>query len=373
MGVGRYAEAASPPEAAESLQEGSMRHIGVDLHKLAFTACFLEEDDSQHLATFPLTPEGLAAFRAQLVATDKLALEVGQNAYFFHDQVRDAVGEIQLVSPYQFAVIAKSTKKTDRHDARALARFLKLGCLPTVVMPDDRIRELRQLFTAREAFVKVSRQLKNMGHAALVRNGVTSRKSDFASGVGRRRLGLLQGLRPSDRRILDSVLRQLEAVEAELIELERAIIRAGKNLPGLKRLLQVRGLGLVAAIGVLSEIGDIARFASAKQLVSYSGLATAVHQSGGTERYGHITKQGRKRLRGFMVEAVLSLARNPAPNPLVDFYQRKKKEKGTGKAICATARKLLATIYVLLTKGLDYWFLEERLYQTKLRALAAAA
>jgi transposase len=373
MGVGRYAEAVSPPESGGiSLQEGSVRHIGVDLHKLAFTACFLDEDDSQQLATFPLTAEGLAAFRTQLLATDQLALEVGQNAYFFHDQVRDAVAEIQLVSPYQFAVIAKSKKKTDRQDAKALARFLKLGCLPTVVMPDDRIRELRQLFTAREAFVKVSRQLKNMGHAALVRNGIASRKADFASGVGRRRLGVRQGLRPSDRRILDAVLRQLEGVEAELIELERAIIRAGKNLPGLKRLLQVRGLGLVAAIGVLSEIGDIGRFASAKQLVSYSGLATAVHQSGGTERYGHITKQGRKRLRGFMVEAVLSLVRNPGPSPLVDFYQRKKKEKGTGKAICAAARKLLATIYVLLTKGLDYWFLEERLYQGKLRALAAA-
>ena len=74
-----------------------------------------------------------------------------------------------------------------------------------------------------------------------------------------------------------------------------------------------------------------------------------------------------------MVEAVLSVVRNPGPSPLVDFYQRKKKEKGTGKAICAAARKLLVTIYTLLTKGLDYWFLEERLYQTKLRALAAAA
>jgi len=56
----------------------------------------------------------------------------------------------------------------------------------------------------------------------------------------------------------------------------------------------------------------------------------------------------------------------------VDFYQRKKQEKGAGKAICAAARKLLTVIYVILKKPLDYWFLEERLYQKKLKQLAAA-
>jgi hypothetical protein len=69
------------------------------------------------------------------------------------------------------------------------------------------------------------------------------------------------------------------------------------------------------------------------------------------------------------------MVRNPADSrtPLIDFYQRKKQAKGAGKSICATARKLLTVIYTMLTKGLDYWFLEERLYQKRLRQLAAAA
>ena len=72
---------------------------------------------------------------------------------------------------------------------------------------------------------------------------------------------------------------------------------------------------------------------------------------------------------------MLSMVRNPSDRPgtLVDFYQRKKKEKGAGKAICATARKLLAVIFVMLTRDLDYWFLEERLYQKKLKELEKAA
>jgi transposase len=352
-----------------------MRHIGVDLGKRGFTACFLEADDSSHLTAYPMTPEGLTAFRAELAPDDRIAVEVGTNAYYFFDQIHGSVSEIVLVSTYHFAVIAKSKKKTDRGDATLLARFLKLDYLPRVVMPDGRIRELRHLFTARDALVSMGRGYKNMGHAALARNGIAVTRAAFATQTGRQRLARLEGLAPVDRQVLHMVLRQLDAVDQEIEELERSIIRVGKHLPGLKRLLQVRGLGLIAAIGVLSEIGNVAQFESSKQLVSYAGLATTVRQSGASDHRGHITKQGRKRLRGFLVEAVLSMVRDPADRrtPLVDFYQRKKSEKGGGKAICATARKLLTVIHVMLTKELDYWFLEERLYQKKLKALDKAA
>jgi transposase len=350
-----------------------MRHIGVDLGKVAFTACVLDQDKQQQLVRLPMTREGLAAFRGQLQPDDRVAVEAGPNAYFFYDQVRPAVAEVVLVNPRQFAVIATSTKKTDREDARALARFLKLGCLPTATVPDATIRELRQLFTTRETLVHMTTQLRNMGHAALVRNGIGRGRGAFAKPESRRRLARLEGLPPSDRLVLELVLRQIEQLEAEIVQVEREIIRRGRQLRGLKRLLQVRGLSLVSAIGILVEIGDITRFASAKQLVGYAGLASAVRQSGALERHGSITKQGRTLLRTFLVQAVLSMVRNPSRTPLGDFYLRKQREKGSGKAICATARKLLALIFVLLTKDLDYWFLEERLYQRKLRMLARAA
>src|SRR5688572_14193354 len=98
-----------------------MRHIGVDLSKRAFTACFLEEDDSSRLASYSMTTEGLAAFGAELCPEDRVAIEVGTNAYYFHDQIHDLVAEVTLVSTYHFAVIAKSRKKTDRGDAQLLA------------------------------------------------------------------------------------------------------------------------------------------------------------------------------------------------------------------------------------------------------------
>ena len=57
-----------------------MRHIGVDLSKRSFTVGFLAEDDSSAMTAYPLTPEGLSEFRAQLPPDDRLAVEVGTNA-----------------------------------------------------------------------------------------------------------------------------------------------------------------------------------------------------------------------------------------------------------------------------------------------------
>ena len=68
---------------------------------------------------------------------------------------------------------------------------------------------------------------------------------------------------------------------------------------------------------------------------------------------------------------VLSIYRTKTP--LMEFYRQKKREKGAGKAIVATARKLLVIVFVMLKKGLDYWYIEDRLYNQKLNALRAAA
>ena len=58
-----------------------MRHVGVDLNKTNFVACFLAADDSQRLEAFPLTRDGLARFRRQLRKTDEVAVEVTANIY----------------------------------------------------------------------------------------------------------------------------------------------------------------------------------------------------------------------------------------------------------------------------------------------------
>ena len=277
-----------------------------------------------------------------------------------------------LVDTYRFSVIAKSKKKTDKADALALARFLKLDHLPEVPLPSEKVRQLRHLLQARETLVGIRTKLKNLGHAALTRNGIALTRSAFASRTARERLQKRDDLSAADVIILHSALRQIDELDKEIERLENEIVCLGKTLKGIKRLLQLHGMNLLSAISLLAEIGSIEQFETSKQLVAYSGLATSVRQSNETTRQGHITKQGRKRLRTVAIRAVLSMV-NRTNTPLMDFYQRKKREKGSGKAICATARKLLTIVFVMLRKELDYWYLEDRLYNRKLRLLNAVA
>jgi transposase len=349
-----------------------MRHIGVDLHKTNFVVCFIEADDTQRLETYPLTRDGLARFTQRLDAADELAVEATQNVHYFYDRVKAHVSRVAVVDTYRFGVVAKSKKKTDKADASALARFLKLGWLPEVPVPSEQVRVLRQLLQARETLVSMRTKLKNMAHAAFSRNGLTLRRTDFASAAGRARPAGREDLPEADLLVLRAALRQLEQLNSEVAQLEAELVRRGRSLRGVGRLLQVHGLNLLSAIALLAEVGDITLFDTSKQLVSYAGLATSTRQSSETVRHGGITKRGRKRLRTVVIQAVLAMV-NRTETPLMEFYRKKKREKGAGKAICATARKLLTIIFVLLKKELDYWYLEDRLYNRKLRALNAAA
>jgi transposase len=349
-----------------------VRYIGVDLHKTNFVVCFLAADDTARTETYPLTVEGLSRFTRQLNDEDEVAVEATQNIYYFYDQVKRHVSRIAVVDTYRFQVIARSKKKTDRADAAALARFLKLGWLPEVTVPSEQTRALRQLLEARETLVSTRTKLKNMAHAAFSRNGMALTRAAFASQVSRARLLKREDLPAHDLVILRACLRQIEGLSQEVAALEAEIVARGKGLKGLRRLLQVHGLNLLSAISLLAEIGDITQFDTSKQLVSYAGLATSTRQSNETTRHGKITKQGRRRLRTVCIQAVLAMV-NRTQTPLIEFYQKKKREKGAGKAICATARKLLTVIFVVLKKELDYWYLEDSLYNRKLRALDAAA
>jgi transposase len=349
-----------------------MRHIGVDLHKTNFVVCFLSDDEQTKTETFPLNQQGLSPFKRRLKDTDKLAVEASANTFYFCRQIKDCVAEVVVVDTYRFAVIAKSKKKPDKADAAALARFLKLGYLPAVPVPTEQVEQLRHLLQAREGMVRMLTQLKNMAHAALVRSGYAYGRAAFNSKRSRVRLMSLGQLTAVDRQIIEMTVRQMGEVESEIQKLEAEIIERGKSLAGLKRVLQIHVLNLIAAIGLLAEIGSIELFETSKQLVAYSGLAASVRQSNETLRRGKITKQGRKRLRTICIRAMLSMV-NRTKTPLMEFYQQKKREKGSGKAIVATARKLLVIISVMLKKGLDYWYVEDRLYNQKLRALRAAA
>jgi transposase len=109
----------------------------------------------------------------------------------------------------------------------------------------------------------------------------------------------------------------------------------GKNLPGHQNLSSIKGIGDKSATILLSVIGDIQDFASARKLASYFGMAPRVEVSNDTRHCGRITKKGMKIGRTTLVQCTwVAIRYSPY---LRGFYERIKAGKGSGKAIIATA------------------------------------
>jgi len=130
--------------------------------------------------------------------------------------------------------------------------------------------------------------------------------------------------------------------------------RFKQQLPSFKNIVSIKGIGPRSAALLLSVIGNINNFASEKKLQSYFGIVRRVRQSNQTLRTGRITKEGSKLGRTTLVQCTLVAIRySPYLN---SFYQRLKMKKGSGKAIIATAKKLLGIIYLTLKND---WIFED--------------
>ena len=113
---------------------------------------------------------------------------------------------------------------------------------------------------------------------------------------------------------------------------------AAESVP--QRLLSIPGVGQFTAAVVVAEIGEIERFDSDKELVSYAGLDPVVHQSGEKEIQGSISKEGSAPLRWTLVQAAHTAVR--CDDYFGNFYTRLKRRKNHQIAIVATVARCLS-------------------------------
>jgi len=318
------------------------RYLGVDLHRNSFLVCIREQGQARFQRW---SLEQLPEFAAGLQAEDKMAVEATGNTRWFCRTVAGRVRRMVVVNPHQFRVISQSVKKTDRRDAALLAEYLEKDLLPEVRRKSDQASELAQGAQARDQLVKMRTMLKNQLHGLFSSYGVLLEKKQLASRKQRARLGQipLPPLADVQRRVL---LGQIEALEGSIAELERAITGAAQNLPGHENLVSVKGVGSLSAAILLSAIGPVEDFPDPAHLAAYFGMVPRVNNSNETEHHGRITRRGNKLARTTLVQCAL-IAKRYSPF-LSRFYERIQRRRGAGKAIVATARKLLTIIYYTL-------------------------
>ena len=335
------------------------RSVGVDLHKSCFTVCYLKQNGKHHLAEFKVKPKEIEAFKKTLSKKDKLAVESTGNTAYFVREIEDWVKEVKIINPTQFKIISHSVKKTDEHDAVTIARYLSKDLIPEVRMRSREESRLASLINTRDKFVKLRTILKNKVHNILNENGVVSTTEMFSSEKGLNKV-LNLNLDSAYMFELKIIVEQIRNLNKATEEINKELIERGKKVDGHKNLTSIKGIGDLSATILLNTIGDVKDFPDDKKLAAYFGIVPRVSVSNETSHYGRITKMGNKIARTALVQSTLIAIRYN--HYLRNFYFKLKAKKGSGKAIIATARKLLTIIY----RTLKYNWVFEDFSQFKL-------
>lgn len=330
-----------------------MVHVGLDLHKKRTEMAVLDENgqvvDRGELEHGDKAEMG-EYFRS--IGRDGIAtLEATRNWYWMVELLEECGLSVKLASPLKVRLIAEAKVKTDKIDAWTLAHLERTGFLPEAYIPPREVRDQRELLRYRLALVGIGTSLKNRVHALLDKLGIRHGFADLFGKGGREFLAALE-LREVYRKTLDGYLASLDFIESQVKQATRDIRTMLKADPRAEALMTIPGVGQLTAYLLLSEIGDVGRFLSAKKLCAYSGLVPRTYQSGEHCYTGAITRQGNRYIRYAMVEAAqLACKRDPA---LGHFYDRLKRKKGSAKARVAVARKLLVAVYHVLKCGEHY-------------------
>jgi transposase len=348
-----------------------MREIGLDVHRDFCEVAIWEAGELCSAGRVETSPEALELFAGSLGRDDRVALEVTGNAWEIARLLEPHVAQVLVVSPSDTG-IRQARAKTDRLDARTLAKLLATGSLEGLWLPDERTRAMRRRLARRSQLVRARTRAKNEVHAALIRRLVPKPQvSDLFGLAGRRWLEQL-ALPEEERETVDGCLRQIDFLDLELAELERVIAQAALESAEARRLMTVPGVNVITAASFLAAIGDIRRFRSQRKLVGYLGLDPRVRQSGpGPATHGRISKQGSAPARYALVEASWSVIRQPGP--LRAFYERVRARRGHQVAVVAAARKLACLFWCLLSREQDYAYAQPSLTKKKLRRLELTA
>jgi transposase len=321
-------------------------YVGIDYHKRYSIATQIDEKGAIIDQTrFNNDSESIRAYLGALPEGSKIAIEATGNWYYFYEQTEDFCTEIHLAHPLKTKAIASAKIKTDRIDSTILGQLLRTEMLPTSYIPSRGTRDIREILRYRASLVEMRTMIKNKVHAVLSKNGIILEYSDI---FGKKAMKHLRGipLRPCYRIEVDGYLGLVESLNQHIGAVDGQIKSLALASAQAQLLITIPGISYYSALLILTEIGEVARFASAKQLCSYAGLVPSVHASGGKTHYGHLTKQGSKWLRWILVELAHHFTRGSAR--LARMYARIANKHGIATARVAVARDMLKIMYIML-------------------------
>jgi transposase len=327
-------------------------HVGVDLHQ---RFCYLTAvDASGKLVRQGQVSNEASALRAWLGSLPGPRQVVVEASGFWPAFAR-AVGpdseRLVMVHPQRVKAIASAKLKNDRVDSETLAHLSRCDLLPEAWMADEGTQQLRLLVRLRITLGRQRARAKNQLQAVLHQEGFKKPVTDVFGKRGRAWLAGLE-LSPAGRLVVDTWLREVDHLDAELGARTRDLERMAGADARARFLQTVPGIGPYAAMVILAEVGDVERFGDKRALSSYAGLTPVVRESAGKRKRGGITHQGSNTLRWIMLQ-VAQVASRCSPGAR-SYYAGLRARKPAQVAKIALARKLLTVVWALLRHGICY-------------------
>lgn len=270
---------------------------------------FLGEIETTEAATAKLVRKLAGKYRCLT-----FCYEAGPTGYGLYRLVQSLGHACVVVAPSLIPKKAGERVKTNRRDAVALAKLLRAGELTAVWVPDARHEAMRDLTRAREAAVtdltskrlQVSSLLLRLGQHYPGKKTWTNAHMNWLAS---------QKLEHAEQRIaFEEMLLAVRQAQERIARLEQAIRAAVPDwslAEVVTALMAVRGLDFVSATIFLAEIGDLSRFATARELMGYLGLVPSEHSTGDRVKRSGITKAGNRRARRILIECSWSYRHPP--------------------------------------------------------------
>ena len=292
--------------------------------------------------------------------------------------------------------------KTDKKDAKIIAQLVKDARYSTPNLLEGEYEELRNAKNLRQVMVKDLNRTKNQIHNWLdryfpeykeayvgwesksfikiikkyifpseiekvspneiyemlppkMRRGVGLKKIERLVAASKNSIGIREGLSFAKME-LNYLLEKYEGFLQQIEEIDNHVTELCSSLDETEKMVQIKGIGIVTASGIVAELGDIKKYKNSKQLIKMAGLSLIENSSGKMKGKTTISRRGRKDLRRVLYQAILGMIRtNRAFKEMYNYYTTRSKNQLTGKqAIIALCRKLLRIIHTIILKDTDY-------------------
>src|SRR6056297_40954 len=348
----------------ENSFNGQSFYVGIDYHKNSWKVTILgEKYEHKTMSQIP-DPKVLANYLKRNFpgGNYQAVYEAGFSGFNACRKLRELGINCIVIHPADVPTNQKERlQKTDKVDSRKLARSLRSGEFEAIHIPDNKLEADRALVRQRFRLVKDISRTKNRVKSLLFQFGIdipgrfTSQQTRHWSKVYINWLKELPIEQESLKLTLDNYLRIGEIQRKELLTINRQIRKLSKTeyyKNNCRLLLCIPGIGLMTAITLLVELGDIKRFKRLDELCNFIGLVPSMYGSGEKMETGKIIKRGRKALKIMLIEASWQAVRKD-PALMMKFNELTTTMK-KNKAIIRIARKMLSRIRHVLVHQEEY-------------------